>query len=160
MSRSGVGNNVILIRERRMWTQSDLAVRAGVSPTTISGIERGRISNPHFGTIRKLARALDVTPEELTRSRTDVGREGPEPMSLAWAAGAQEEEFEQRIEDATLEGMNTLSKELDDERGRLRELYGKFPANSEQQRLIKSRIRQLSAHSGSLNTSIEFRTPE
>jgi transcriptional regulator with XRE-family HTH domain len=32
----------------------------GGSPTTVSGIESGRISRPHFGTVNKLARASGV----------------------------------------------------------------------------------------------------
>src|SRR5918997_719791 len=49
-----VGRNMAEIRALRMWTQGRLAEEAGVSPTTISGIESGRISRPHFGTLRKL----------------------------------------------------------------------------------------------------------
>jgi transcriptional regulator with XRE-family HTH domain len=42
-----------------------LAQEASVSPTTISGIETGKIERPHFGTLGKLARALSIAPEEL-----------------------------------------------------------------------------------------------
>ena len=44
MERSMVGRNLAALRERRMWTQIRLAEEAGVSPTTVSGIESGRIS--------------------------------------------------------------------------------------------------------------------
>ncbi len=57
-----VGRRLLVIRERRMWTQVRLAEEAGVSPTTVSGIESGRILRPHFGTLRKLAGALGVEP--------------------------------------------------------------------------------------------------
>ena len=65
MDRSVVRRNLMVLRETRMWTQVRLAEEAGVSPTTVSGIENGRISRPHFGTVRKLAVALKVEPEEL-----------------------------------------------------------------------------------------------
>jgi transcriptional regulator with XRE-family HTH domain len=52
--------NVAALRERRMWTQVRLAEEAGISPTTVSGIENGRISRPRFGTLRKLAVASGV----------------------------------------------------------------------------------------------------
>jgi DNA-binding XRE family transcriptional regulator len=39
MERQTVGTNLTIIRERRMWTQVRLAEEAGVSPTTVSGIE-------------------------------------------------------------------------------------------------------------------------
>jgi transcriptional regulator with XRE-family HTH domain len=40
--------------------QGRLAEKAGGSPTTVSGIESGRISRPHFGTVKKPARASGV----------------------------------------------------------------------------------------------------
>ena len=61
MERATVGRKLVVVRERRMWTQARLANEAGVSPTTVSGIESGRISRPHFGTLRKLARPLEGT---------------------------------------------------------------------------------------------------
>jgi transcriptional regulator with XRE-family HTH domain len=65
MERQTVGTNLTVIRERRMWTQVRLAEEAGVSPTTVSEIETGRISRPHFGTLRRLANALGVDPQAL-----------------------------------------------------------------------------------------------
>jgi transcriptional regulator with XRE-family HTH domain len=60
-----IGERVEHVRRLRMWTQARLAQEAGVSPTTVSGIETGKIGRPHFGTLGKLARALSVVPEEL-----------------------------------------------------------------------------------------------
>jgi DNA-binding XRE family transcriptional regulator len=57
MDRSEVQSRVVEFREERMWMQGRLAEEAGVSPTAVSGIESGRISRPHFGTAKKLARA-------------------------------------------------------------------------------------------------------
>lgn len=156
MLNSGVGENLARIRERRMWTQAKLAQEAGVSPTTVSGIEGGRISRPHFGTLRKLAQALGVPPEELLgRSSAEPASDG-EPMSLEWARSAREEEFERRLDAATLHSLNALSSELDEEHGRLRTLYGEFPKGSEQRRFIKRQIRDISGRSGSVEASIEF----
>lgn len=140
-----------------MWTQGVLAREAGVSPTTVSGIESGRISNPHFGTIRKLARVLGVPPEELLSERAGEEERGSPPsLSLEWAMSVREEEFERGLEHAPLDRLNDLSKELDREHGRLRALYGESPRGSEERRSIKRRIRDVSAHSGSVNASIEF----
>ena len=55
-------------RERALLTQDELATRAGVGVTTINRIENGRVE-PHFRTIRKLAKALAVDPAELVRER-------------------------------------------------------------------------------------------
>jgi transcriptional regulator with XRE-family HTH domain len=52
------------MRERRGLSQSDLAVGAGVGKSTIAKIEAGRV-RPHHKTVRKLAKALRVSPAEL-----------------------------------------------------------------------------------------------
>ncbi len=155
MDRSEVQSRVIEIREERMWTQGRLAEEAGVSPTTVSGIESGRISRPHFGTVKKLARALGVDPRELLSARGTEDRERRAPLSLGWAISSREEEFEEGLEGATLGGLLALSRELDEEHERLRELYGEA-RDLEQQRLIKGRIRGVAAQRGSVEASIAY----
>ena len=153
MERNAVGRNLVVIRERRMWTQARLAEEAGVSPTTVSGIESGRISRPHFGTLRKLARALGVEPEELVSPSSLAEGEAPSALSLEWAMSSGEEEFERELEEASIEMLNSLFRELGEEQGRLRRLYGEA-RGSEQRRLIKALIRQVAANSGSVEASI------
>ena len=51
----------------RLLSQRELAKRAGLSPTTILKLESGRVDEPHPRTIRKLADALEVDPDELIR---------------------------------------------------------------------------------------------
>ena len=158
MERSTVGRKLAIIRERRMWTQVRLAEEAGVSPTTVSGIESGRISRPRFGTLRKLARALGVEPEELISGEGSASS----PLSLEWAMSSGEDEFERRLEGASVEGLSSLSRELDEEQGRLQRMYGEA-RGSEQRRLIKTMIRQVAANSGSVEASItahEHREPD
>ena len=48
---SNIGERVQNVRRLRMWTQARLAPEAGLSPTTVSGIETGKIGRPHFGTL-------------------------------------------------------------------------------------------------------------
>ncbi len=153
MERQAASRNLTSIRESRMWTQARLADEAGVSPTTVSGIESGRISRPHFGTLRKLARALGVEPEELLSVPGLEDSEAPSPLSLEWAMSSGEEEFERRLEGAPIERLNSLFRELGEEQGRLRRLYGEA-RGSEQRRLIKTMIRQVAANSGSVEASI------
>jgi transcriptional regulator with XRE-family HTH domain len=50
-------------RQRRALTQRDLARLSGVGLATIVRIEHRRPARP--STVRRLAKALDVTPEEL-----------------------------------------------------------------------------------------------
>lgn len=54
-----LGRAVRTVREERGETQESLAQKAGVTTGTISLIERGR-SNPAWGTIKAIARALDI----------------------------------------------------------------------------------------------------
>ena len=51
-------------RERRLLTQRELAAKVGMSAGQVNRIERG-IHQPRLSTIRKLAEALGVTPDEL-----------------------------------------------------------------------------------------------
>jgi transcriptional regulator with XRE-family HTH domain len=55
------------VRDMRLLSQRELAERAGLSPTTILKLESGRVDEPHPRTIRKLADALEVDPDELIR---------------------------------------------------------------------------------------------
>lgn len=148
-----ISETLIRIRRARMWTQGRLAEEARVSPTTVSGIESGRISRPHFGTIRKLTRALEVSPDQLLPLETaGERREDPSPLTLVWAKTVREEEFEREVEEASLEDLGSLRRELDEEQERLQKLYAK--AAGFEQREIKRRIRAVAAQRGSVGVSI------
>ena len=151
-----VGERLENIRRLRMWTQVRLAREAGVSPTTVSAIETGKIGRPHFGTLDKLARALRVAPQELQGSRAAT-IEGPRPLSMGWARDSEEGEFERGLEGASLESLDSLSRELDAEQERLQRLYGEFSEASEQGRFIKRQIREVAGQSGSVKTSAMVR---
>src|ERR671920_71475 len=150
-----VGERLESLRRLRMWTQVRLAREAGVSPTTVSAIETGKIGRPHFGTLEKLALARRVAPEELQGSRAAM--EGPRHLSMGWARDSEEGEFERGLEGASLESLDSLSRELDAEQERLQRLYGEFPEASEQGRFIKRQIREVAGQSGSVKTSAMVR---
>ncbi len=154
---SDIGERVQNFRRLRMWTQARLAREAGVSPTTISGIETGKIGRPHFGTLSKLARALRVAPEELLDSRGSIEVQGPVPLSLGWARETGESEFEHELERASLKSLDSLTHGLDGEQERLQRLYGEFPEGSEQARYIKRQIREVAGRSGSVKASAMVR---
>ncbi|MBV9454145.1 MAG: helix-turn-helix transcriptional regulator [Rubrobacter sp.] len=59
-----IGDKLKAIRTKRLLTQVELAEKAGVNHSTIVNIERNH-QEPHFRTIRKVAKALDVDPTEL-----------------------------------------------------------------------------------------------
>ncbi len=60
-------------RERKALSQRDLAQLAGVSQFSISKIETGN-QNPRPSTLRKLAAALGLTPEQLFQHPDVPGR--------------------------------------------------------------------------------------
>ena len=154
---SNTGKRVENFRRLRMWTQARLAQEAGVSPTTVSGIETSKIGRPHFGTLGKLARALGVAPEELLDSREPAQQQDPVPLSLGWARDTGEGEFEDGLEHASLENLDSLALGLDVEQERLQRLYGEFPEGSDQGRFIKRQIREVAGRSGSVKASAMVR---
>jgi|SRR5829696_7665908 len=56
--------NLRELRERAALSQGELADRAGISKNAVGQLERGDF-NPRPATVRRLAQALDVSPEEL-----------------------------------------------------------------------------------------------
>lgn len=80
------GGKVRERREEAWWTQQELADAAGVTRTTVVEIESGRNHSPRRGTIKALARALGVEPNDLLEDRRDplgLGYEGEDAPGLA-----------------------------------------------------------------------------
>ena len=61
-----VGTNVRKLRKDRGLTQEEVAFRAKIDLTYMSGIERGK-RNPSLLVMTRLAKALSVDPTELLR---------------------------------------------------------------------------------------------
>lgn len=64
--RALVSVNLETYRTARGWSQTDLAVAAGVEKSTVSRIESGKRPNPRGSTLVKLATALDLKSTDLT----------------------------------------------------------------------------------------------
>ena len=62
-----IGDRLRDLRKRSLLTQKELADKSGVGVTTIIRIERNQVE-PHGRTIRRLAEALSVAPEELVKT--------------------------------------------------------------------------------------------
>ncbi len=60
-----IGDTLKRLRIRAALSQTELADKAGVNRAAVNRIEGNRVE-PHMRTVRKLARALDVPPHELT----------------------------------------------------------------------------------------------
>ncbi len=68
MSR-GYLKNLKQLRKKKGWSQEKLAREAGISYQTLIKIEQGRIKNPKLDTLIKLAKALDVSLDDLIKGR-------------------------------------------------------------------------------------------
>ena len=55
------------LRQKKGWTQTELARRAGVKQGVLSCIESGRTKNPRSDTLAAIASALGVSVERLMR---------------------------------------------------------------------------------------------
>jgi transcriptional regulator with XRE-family HTH domain len=62
-----IGDRLRDLRKRKLLTQEQLAERSGVGIATIVRVERNQVE-PWGSTIRKLAEALSVEPEELVKA--------------------------------------------------------------------------------------------
>ncbi len=64
--QAALGDAIRELRKKRKVTQEDLAHEAGVTVGTLSLIERGK-SNPAWGTVKRIAKALDTTMGDLAK---------------------------------------------------------------------------------------------
>ena len=63
--RRRVGRNIKAVREEKGWSQEELAERAQLHRTYVSGVERG-VRNPTLTVLERFAGALKVTIGSLT----------------------------------------------------------------------------------------------
>lgn len=80
---------VVKAREQAYMSQEQLAKAAGVSTQTISRIERGETVRAQRRTVLRIARALDVHPNELTEEaeeEDEASERRPFPTRLATLA--------------------------------------------------------------------------
>ena len=64
-------------RERKRKTQKQLAIETRMSPSAIGKLERGERFAPYNYSLRKIARALDLSPEEQKRLNAAAIQAGP-----------------------------------------------------------------------------------
>lgn len=76
------GRLVAANRRRRGWTQADLAEACELSDDMIARIEAGT-TGTSFGSIEKIAMALDVDPSELFSSHANKSRQRKALLDVA-----------------------------------------------------------------------------
>ena len=72
---SAIGSRIKIARERKHFTQEDLAAIVNLSPTHISVIERG-VKPPKLATLVAIANALDVSADTLLQDVVERSEEG------------------------------------------------------------------------------------
>jgi transcriptional regulator with XRE-family HTH domain len=72
--QEALGEAVWRYRDERGLQQDDLAEKANVNPTQLSRLEHGSI-NPSWGTVRRVAAALDLPMSELVARAEQIERE-------------------------------------------------------------------------------------
>ena len=66
-----ISENIKRLRKQNNLTLRDLAKKSGLAFGAIGNIERGVIKDPHISTIIKLAKAFNITIDELVGNRTN-----------------------------------------------------------------------------------------
>jgi DNA-binding XRE family transcriptional regulator len=66
-----LGSAIRQLREKRRLTQETLAHTAGITTGTLSLIERGQ-SNPAWGTVKAIARALNASVADLGQAEAKL----------------------------------------------------------------------------------------
>jgi len=62
-----IGENIKKYRKKQRLSQEDFAQKSGVKYTTLTKIETGVIKTPSVAIVAKIAKALDVSIEELIK---------------------------------------------------------------------------------------------
>jgi transcriptional regulator with XRE-family HTH domain len=84
-----IGEKVRMERERRGWSQSELARRAKLTPQAVSLIEQGKRMTPGAETLLALATALGTTIDQLVDP--DAGAGLPPEVAALQAEGIPDE---------------------------------------------------------------------
>lgn len=65
----GISKNLKKIRETKGYTKTELAKISGLTARTIENIEYARHINPSLKTLQRIAKALDITVNDLIEER-------------------------------------------------------------------------------------------
>jgi transcriptional regulator with XRE-family HTH domain len=78
-----IGERIRSLRTARGLSQEEVARRTGIGLKSYGDLERGRTKDPHYSTLRGVARALGVHVEELIKEPAVPLDEAPQKTELA-----------------------------------------------------------------------------
>jgi transcriptional regulator with XRE-family HTH domain len=119
-----IGDKVRATRKATGISQEEVARRAGVSLNVINRLERGVILDPHYSTLRGIARALGVPIEDLVRETALAGKAGVREWLLEQGHTTREEFLSLAGELETLEEVEQAIRELREKRDALVDKLG------------------------------------
>lgn len=106
---SEIANKIKNLREKVNWSQSELAERAGVTPSAISMIESGQRS-PSLVVTRKISEAFKITVSELT------GEQAPQDTNKEAQAFFRQYGDLENLDEADQKIIKNLIKSLKDKK--------------------------------------------
>lgn len=77
-----LSKKLVLLRQKKGWSQSDLARAAGIPQPTVCRLESGDIEQPKIMTLMKIARALDVSTDYLVSEDYDFAQSRPPALAM------------------------------------------------------------------------------
>ena len=80
-----LADRIRISRERRGWSQNELARRARMTQALISELEAGKRKEPRLTTLRRLAETLGVTTDYLIGMYRDEREQGTEVIVASYA---------------------------------------------------------------------------
>ena len=72
-----LARKIVLLRDKKGWSQIDLARATGIPQPTVCRLEAGDIKQPKMATLMKIARALEVSSDYLASDEYDVVQTRP-----------------------------------------------------------------------------------
>ena len=76
-----IGEYIKRERQKRNWTQADLAKKAGVTASMLCRVEKNHVDDPGFHTVAKIAKKLGLSLDMLADFGADTNLSRP-AMSL------------------------------------------------------------------------------
>jgi len=76
-----LSKKIVLLRQKKGWSQIDLARAAGIPQPTICRLESGDIEQPKIMTLMKITRALEVSSDYLLSEDYDFTQSRPPTLT-------------------------------------------------------------------------------
>jgi len=77
-----LSRKIVLLRERKGWSQTDLAKAAGIPQPTVCRIEAGDIKQPKMATLMRIARTLGVSSDYLGSDDYHITQTRPPALAV------------------------------------------------------------------------------